>query len=102
MSRAYVQIHFQFLSLQFYNFLFLLSNRNPVSVGTHIASTVTRPKRHESRVDQQRGDSNMEPRNDEIEWAVLDVAEVDEHDMPEQLDYWSVDEFADILMYASG
>ena len=43
----------------------------------------------------------MKPRNDEIEWAVLDVDEAGEHDIPEQLDYWTVDEFADILTRAS-
>ena len=43
----------------------------------------------------------MNPRNDEIEWTVLDVDEAGAHDIPEQLDYWTVDEFADILLQAS-
>ncbi len=43
----------------------------------------------------------MNPRNDEIGWVVLDVDETGEHDIPEQLDYWTVDAFADILSQAS-
>ena len=43
----------------------------------------------------------MKPTNEEIEWVVLNVDEAGEHDIPEQLDYWTVDELTDILSQAS-
>ena len=42
----------------------------------------------------------MQPRNEQFEWTVLDVDESGEHDIPEQLDYWMVEEFEDIFSNA--